>query len=137
MSHFITKLWLEHVDGDNWIVCSDFKYYSDGPITYFGDGILIVPAGSTTDLASIPWLFRRILPKSGKYNPAAVLHDAGYNGYLKTNYGQSINLIKPYCDQLFLEAMEVAGVNGRTRKMMYEAVKHFGKPKTQVRNIIG
>lgn len=132
MSQFLTKLWLEHIDGDNWIVCAEFRYYSD-----LFRGVFVVPVGTETDLASIPWFFRRIFPKSGKYNPAAVLHDAGYHGKLMTETGQRVNLIKPLCDQLFLEAMEVAGVGEKIRKMFYEAVARFGKQKYQNRNIIG
>ena len=131
-SEFLTPLWLEHVDGERWIVAADFRYYSE-----MFHGIFVVKAGTETDLASIPWIFRRILPKSGKYNPAAVLHDTGYHGKLMTADGQRVNLIKPYCDKLFLEAMEVAGVGKKKREIMYEMVKNFGKPKTQAVNFIG
>ena len=129
VSQFLTPLWLEHVDGNVWIVCADFKYYSA-----MFSGIFVVPIGTETDLASIPWVFRRILPKSGKYNPAAVLHDTGYHGKLLTQDGMRINLIKKYCDLLFLEAMEVAGVGDKIKTIMYEMVKSFGKQKVQIYN---
>lgn len=128
-SEFLTKLWLEQVDGTIWIVASDFIYFSE-----MFRGKFIVPKGTETDLASVPWLFRRIMPKSGKYNPAAVLHDAGYHGKLMTITGLRVNLIKPHCDLLFLEALEVAGVGEKKRKFMYEMVKNFGKQKVQSSN---
>ena len=122
MSAFLTPLWLEDIDGDNWCICASFVYQSD-----LLRGIVTIDAGTFTDLASIPKLLRGIAPKSGKYNKGAVLHDAGYNGYLKTIKGQRINLIKPLCDKLFLEAMEVSGVNRVQRKIMYQLVAKFGK----------
>lgn len=36
---------------------------------------LIVPKGSVTDFASVPWVLRWIVPRMGRYNPATVLHD--------------------------------------------------------------
>lgn len=37
--------------------------------------VLTVPMGFVTDFASIPMPFRMVLPRSGRYNFAAVLHD--------------------------------------------------------------
>jgi len=122
VSKFLTPLWLEHVDGNVFIVCAPFRYESD-----LLRGILIVPTGTMTDLASIPRVFRGLLPKSGRYNPAATLHDAGLTGCLRTITDQRINLIKKYADLVFLEAMEVAGVGRLQRQLMYRLVKRFGK----------
>lgn len=127
MSAFLTKLWLEHVDGRDWVVAAPLWYRSD-----LLRGVVGVKAGTDTDLASVPWLFRRVVPKSGKYNPATVVHDAGYNGKLVTEDGQRINLIKPLCDRLFLEAMLVSGVNGWLARRMYMVVARFGKKKDGV-----
>lgn len=123
-SKYLTKLWLEHVDGNNWIVCAPLIYQSK-----LLNGIVVVPTGSDTDLASIPWIFRLILPKSGKYNPDAVLHDSGYRGNLENRMRVKINLIKELCDKLFLEAMEVSGVGEKTRNIMYKAVDIFSTKK--------
>lgn len=121
MSAFLTKLWLEHVDGRQWIVCAPLRYQSD-----LLRGIVVVPAGTETDLASTPRPTWGILPSSGKYNPAAVLHDAGYRGALRSENGLPINLIKRLCDRLFLEAMLVTGVNAWLARRMYRAVSAFG-----------
>ena len=125
MSKILTELWLEDVDGNNWIVCAPFLYQSD-----LLNGIVKVPIRTESDLASIPRPFRGIFPKSGKYNKAAVLHDAGYNGKLVTFDDKRIDLIKYYCDDLFYEAMIVSGVSKFTAKLMYEMVKQFGKPES-------
>lgn len=122
MSGFLTKLWLEHVDGRTWVVCAPLRYQSD-----LLNGVVVVETGTDTDLASIPRLLWRILPSSGKYNPAAVIHDAGYRGTLRTEDGQRINLIKRLCDRVFLEAMLSCGVNGWIARQMYRAVSIFGR----------
>ncbi len=123
MSCFRTKLWLEDTgDGEHWIVCAPFEYEST-----LLHGIVVVPVGAETDLASVPRLVRGMVPKSGKYSRAAVLHDAGYRGTLRTVTGERINLIKPLCDKLFLEAMELAGVGKVQRQLMFRAVRRFSK----------
>lgn len=122
MSAFLTPLWLEDVDGDRWIVCAPFRYQSD-----LLGGIVVVPVGTETDLASIPWLLRQLVPKSGKWNKGATLHDAGYRGALVTDDRRRIHLTKALSDQLFLEAMLLAGVNGWLARRMYRAVCAFGR----------
>lgn len=42
------------------------------------EGIIIVPIGATTDLASIPRIFWVVLPPFGKYKFGAVIHDLLY-----------------------------------------------------------
>ena len=121
MSAFLTKLWLEHVDGDHWIVAAPLRYQSD-----LLHGIVVVAAGYDTDLASVPRGFWNVIPKSGKYNPAAALHDAGYTGDLRTDDGQRIRLIKSLSDQLFLEAMLISGVTPEQARLMYRLVAEFG-----------
>ncbi len=74
----------------------------------------------------MPRGFWNVIPKSGKYNPAAVLHDAGYTGDLRTDDGQRIRLIKSLSDQLFLEAMLISGVTPEQARLMYRLVAEFG-----------
>lgn len=122
MSAFLTKLWLEDVDGTNWIVAAPFRYESD-----LLRGIVVVPTGFETDLASVPRALQGILPASGPYNRASVLHDAGYFGKLVTKDGARIHLVKAKCDLLFREAMLLAGVDPRLAEHMYQLVVVFGK----------
>lgn len=81
--------------------------------------LLTVPAGFQTDLASIPRLFRGFIPSAGPYQRAAVLHDYVYatrpEGWTRKE-----------ADQLFLDAMEAAGVNWITRHTMHAAVRAGG-----------
>jgi hypothetical protein len=122
VSAVLSTLWLEDLDGTHWIVCAPFRYESD-----LLRGVVVVPIGTETDLASIPWVFRGLAPMSGKWNKAAVLHDAGYHGKLETVDCRRIRLIKSLCDQLFLEAMLVSGIAPTLARFMYRAVSQFGK----------
>jgi hypothetical protein len=76
-------------------------------------GIVIVPAGFITDLASIPRVFQTLVPKIGKHRLPAIVHD-----YLVT----LDNLDRKMADKVFLEAMKVCGVNPVRRRLMYWAV---------------
>ena len=76
-----------------------------------------VPVGFVTDFASIPRFIRFIIPKLGKYNKAAVLHDYAY---------QFGTISRKQADQLFLDAMKDLGVLKWKRYTMYWAVRAFG-----------
>lgn len=94
-----------------------------------GKGFTVaVPAGFLTDFASIPRIFRIIIPKLGRWNKAAVVHDFLYQnpesgrrfevGYVKwTRKG---------ADVVFLDAMKDLGVPKWKRNLMYWAVRIGG-----------
>ena len=78
---------------------------------------LTVPEGFETDYASVPRAFWRLAPPGGLYAAAATLHD-----YLYVNrIGE-----RKAADDLFLEAMEAAGVGWPQRSIIYRAVRMFG-----------
>lgn len=85
-----------------------------------------VPAGFKTDFASIPRGLWNVLPKRGKEDRAAVIHDAGYQDQLYTLKGEKITFPKAVIDDFFLEAMEVSDVGFVARHAMYRAVRWFG-----------
>lgn len=120
-SKFLTELEVKWLKGATFELTEDLHYYS---ATY--RGVFVVPAGFTTDFASIPRFAQSIFPKSGQYNRAAVVHDAGYTGNLRTLTGQRVHLIKPLTDKLFYEAMRADGVGRLAAKLMYLAVKIGG-----------
>ena len=83
-----------------------------------GGGVTVkVPKGFVTDFASIPKVFWPILPPSGKYTKAAVIHD-----YLYRLPGCSRFL----ADSIFREVMAQLGVSFLKRCTMYYAVRFFG-----------
>ena len=97
----------------------DFCWILQEPLIYENDKYIItVKAGFDFDFASIPWLFRRILPKNGKsYDRAACIHDGLY---------ASQALPKTISDGVFLEAMLVDKTNETIADAMHLAVKVVG-----------
>ena len=79
--------------------------------------MVAVPEGFITDFASVPRAFWSVMPPSGKYTKAAVLHDYLYQTHL---------VDKKTADNIFKEAMEVLGVSKFKIWSMYSAVKFFG-----------
>lgn len=144
---FLTPLEIEYVDGRNWKVTQEFDYLVDYENK---DTTIRVPAGFVTDFASIPRAFWVVFPPTGKYGKAAVVHDYLYVmggkipcGWCVTeglgpkwanvalNIGAKCpdlqTFTKADADKIFLEAMEVLGVNWLQRKLMYRAVRWFGR----------
>ena len=82
-----------------------------------------VPAGETTDGASVPRPFWPICPPMSNYTNAAVLHDYLYK--CARTYGEPLEGYekKKTCDDLFLAAMEDLGVSRWQRRVMYRAVR--------------
>ena len=114
MSNFTEQLTLTFVENDLWKTDRAFTYYigeedSEDSIT--------VPKGFITDLASVPWPASMLIPKSGQYNQAAVLHDFLYSVQTRSRIE---------CDLIFKEAMTVLGVNWFKRNIMYRAVRIGG-----------
>ena len=94
---------------DNWV--------TDQPLTFISTKLMLeitVPAGFTTDFASVPWFFRRLYPKVGQYNAAAIIHDF---------LCRCDSIPRKDADTVFLEAMSVLGVPAMTRHPMYAAVR--------------
>ncbi len=100
-------------DGRNEVLVEPLHYETeDSPKM-----LITVPAGADTDGASVPRIFWRVIPPTGNYWMAAVLHDYMY----RTNM-----FVKSKCDSLFLEAMKSLGVGRVKRETIYLAVKYFG-----------
>lgn len=129
-AQFRSELVLTDIDGHTWLVHEPLRFFSQELSM-----TLVVPAGTKTDLASIPrWVryipfVEKFLPQSGKYNRAAVLHDSAYSHVLTNSHGYRILLSKEAADKLFLEAMLADGVASKSAKTMYLAVKLFGIPE--------
>jgi hypothetical protein len=122
---FLTRLELEYIDGRRWMVTRTFVYDRDGIASASGfesnrGQVITVPCGFVTDFASIPRACWDILPPTGEYGEAAVIHD-----YLYANGGLG-RYSRAECDHIFLEAMEALGVGWLVRNTMYRAVRAFG-----------
>jgi len=101
------------------VMTEDYAWILQEPLVYSNSKYRItVYDGFDFDFASIPWFFRRVIPKNGmKYDRASCLHDALYASKI---------LSKKECDRLFLEAMLFDGVNVMLASLMYDAVSIAG-----------
>lgn len=74
---FTTPLQLEASRPGHWVLLSDLIWHSDTER-------IVVPAGTSTDLASIPRPLRGILNQNGNSRRPAVLHDYLYSTQLRS-----------------------------------------------------
>jgi hypothetical protein len=110
MSAFLTDL-------DVRVIVQGYRLLS--PLVYQSDVLgttITVPDGFVTDFASIPAPGRILISGHGHDRWAAVVHDYLY--HTKHNRKQA--------DAVFLEALEVSGVNLIKRRLMYRAVRTGG-----------
>lgn len=113
-TQWLSPLLLHRIPAEErWILHGPLKLYSRRLRR-----ILLVEPGFETDFASIPRLLWRVLPKNGKWDGAAVVHDACYRRVLNTTRRQA--------DQLFNELMTLDGVPTWQRRLLYAGVRLFG-----------
>jgi len=114
MTSFTKPLIVRHIDGILWEVMESFDYFlKDDP-----DTVISVPVGFECDFASIPRIFWTLIGHpTGKYGKAAIIHDFIYRRHM---------FPRKKCDDIFLEAMEVLGVNKIKRHLMYYFVRTLG-----------
>jgi hypothetical protein len=110
------RLELRSVDGRDFTLLRRIAYQGEGWAAPF-----IVPADLdtfTTDLASVPWAFGWLVPRSGDFLPAAVLHDA----LVRPGAFRGPDLDRLEADRVFRTAMIELGT-GRVRAwLMWAAV---------------
>ncbi len=95
-------------DGDYWLLLRPLVY--DGARDRF-----VVPAGFRTDFASVPHALTWLVPRTGKHNRAAVLHD-----YLTRN---SQLVTRKDADGIFLRVLRELGVGLVRRRLLYWGVR--------------
>jgi hypothetical protein len=114
VSKFYRPLELEYVDGRVFRLTAAFTYGS-----VLLARVLEIEAGFLTDFASVPRALWTLLPPTGRYGKAAVLHDDLYRTPGLATRAQA--------DGVFLEAMTELGVSKATRQIMYRGVRWFGR----------
>lgn len=84
-----------------------------------GLGVITVPAGFVYDGASVPRVLSSLVPRfGGRYDRATALHDYLYTaGFLS----------RKDSDKLFYEALRFDGVRWVQARLLYYAVRLFGK----------
>lgn len=109
---FRSPLIFKDEDGLPYTLVVDLVYESD-----ILNRRVTVPSGFKTDLASIPRGLWNILPKSGRYDRAAVVHDFLY----VTN-----GVTRKQADDVLNEAMTYLKVPTWQRRVIYLAVRAGG-----------
>ena len=109
------------------------------PLVVEIDGVRYrAPAGSTTDGASTPRVFRNLVPRVGRHIYGAIVHDSAYRGVLEelwviaqsdgdTDSWRTARRSRQWADHAFLAIMVAAGTGAITRRMAYWAVRLFGR----------
>lgn len=115
-SRFLDPLILKYLDGRDWELVSPFNYQTD--VFPVSRRPIKIPAGFLTDFASVPRLLWNVMPPTGMYGKAAVIHD-----YL---YRTPQMATRAEADNVFKEAMQALGVGWWTRQVMYRGVRLFG-----------
>lgn len=111
-SGFQTDLMVAETPEHRWRLTSDLVY--QGNVERF-----VVPSGFETDFASVPQLFLWLVPRSGRYTRAAVLHD-----WLTRDRP---DISRCDADGIFRRTMRELGVSIVRRWMMWTAVR-WAKP---------
>lgn len=113
MSYFIGELDLRVKDdaGDLWELLQPFGFDSDKL------GLVVVPAGFVSDLASVPRLPFAYMVVGGRGKKAAVLHDWCYSSQFCT---------RAEADDLFAEALKASGYGATVRGLMWAGVRAGG-----------
>ena len=117
MSYFVTEsVIMEPVD-KGWRLLTRLQYYSET----LGQEIT-VPSGYFTDLASVPRLFRWLVPvANAKNRRAAIVHD-----YLCTATAQRLyGIDQRMADKIFREALAVCNVHPIGQWVMWTPVRAY------------
>ena len=99
------------------------------PLIYEGrDDVFVIAQGFVTDLASIPRPLQWLVPRSGKYTSAAILHDALWARLrqARDDGADPPPFTAGDADGIFRAAMRDAGVSVVRRRVMYWAVRAAG-----------
>lgn len=107
-SKFVGDLKLEYIDGRNWKLIEAFSFIDSTGTVYTS------PEGSITNFASTPKFLWPVLPPTGEYGAAAVIHD-----FL---VGSKI-VSRDKADEIFLEMLVVLDVNPFKRWVLYRGVR--------------
>ena len=109
-----TKLILEPISNGKAILLEEYIYEINGYL-------IRVPKSFITDGASVPHSLQWLYNPYGKYINAAVVHDYLYSVYNNTGINRTL------ADKIFKHIMKETGVDSRTIRRFYNAVKYFGE----------
>ena len=108
-----SKLILDPISNGKAILLEEYVYEINGYL-------IRVPKSFITDGASVPKSLQWLYNPYGKYINAAVVHDYLYSVYNNTGINRTL------ADKIFYFIMKKTGVDKRTCRRFYNAVKYFG-----------
>jgi Protein of unknown function (DUF1353) len=107
----------------------DFDWKLVAPLIYQGrTDVFEVPRGAETDFASVPFPFQWLIPKTGRYNKAAVLHDYLWRHMELTGISRSD------ADGVFRRALAELDVPFLRRWTMWAAVRVASLTRSRLRD---
>lgn len=109
-----TKLILDQISNGKAILLEEYVYDINGYL-------IRVPKSFITDGASVPKSLQWLYNPFGKYIKAAVIHDYLYSTYNNTGINRTL------ADKIFRHIMQETGVDNRTVRRFYTAVRCFGE----------
>lgn len=113
MSFLLKRVRAEQVDDTVWRLLA--------PLVYLGRyGFYAVPLGYLTDFASVPRLLWWAFPQSGRWNPAAIVHDWLITDGLEKG---SVRITSPQVDAEFRRVLRACDVGLIQRWLMWTAVR--------------
>ena len=116
----ISKLLVKDLMNGKFELISDYIYQIE-------EHVIKVPKSFVTDYASIPRIFRAIVLPYGKHSGASVVHDYLYSK------GCELNIERKKADKIFFEILKEEGVNPILARLMYIAVRIFGKIRYKIK----
>lgn len=109
-----TKLILDPISNGKAVLMQDYIYSINGYL-------IRVPKSFITDGASVPHSLQWLYNPYGKYINAAIVHDYLYSAYNNTGINRTL------ADKIFRHIMQETGVDNRTVRRFYTAVRCFGE----------
>lgn len=109
-----TKLILDPISNGKAILLEEYVYDINGYL-------IRVPKSFITDGASVPHSLQWLYNPYGKYIKAAIIHDYLYSVYNNTGINRTL------ADKIFKHIMKETGVDKRTCRRFYTAVRCFGE----------
>lgn len=105
-------------DGRYWRLTTPFVFYLGD-----GDERVVVDVNFVTNFGSVPRLFWNLLPPTGQYTAATVLHDwLRQHPVVYSDRGpRAITVAEG--DRIFLDVMGVLGVPWLVRRVLYRGVR--------------
>lgn len=123
MGKFSAPLVIEEIGYERWKVVEDFRWTAKSGL------VVRVAMGFTTDLASVPQVFRSLVPKIGYWSQAAVVHDLLYRDH---RAGINTDITRLQADRALREGAKdkarLYGVSDGQRRdwQIYHFVRAFG-----------